>query len=96
MQVRKRAFNKNNHFIEFHFSFGNARRRKPETGKAPEGWLPCRIDWFGQVHYPNREYCSGQPSVVLHLSKLNGTPTMANLVADLRLVIARQLVAIAD
>jgi hypothetical protein len=34
-----------------------------------------RIDWFGQVHYPNRMYRSGQPSVVLHLSKLNGTPT---------------------
>jgi hypothetical protein len=34
-----------------------------------------RIDWFGQVHYPNRMYRSGQPSVVLHLSRLNGTPT---------------------
>lgn len=33
-----------------------------------------RVDWFGQVHYPNRMYRSGQPSVVLHLSKLRGTP----------------------
>jgi hypothetical protein len=47
----------------------------PRYGKLLGDGSRWRIDWFGQVYYPDRTQRSTQPSVVVHLSKLRGNPS---------------------
>ena len=42
----------------------------PRIAVFPKGPTPWRIDWFGDVAFPDRTIRRKQPSVFLHLSRV--------------------------
>ena len=44
----------------------------------PRGTDFWRIDWFGEIDFPNRMFRHTQPSVLVHLSKITDPKVLAD------------------